>query len=323
MRHGGAKIRPMSESHDEARAAVLRELPPLMPQFLRKRRVGLPAVKELVDSLGIERPHLFSLLFLRLVTGTYGGAPVSPAQVRAWDPYSTQDTHGEAFAALAAKGLVRVDEQGSFGLSPEGREAVDRLHEAGRAFVAAHKPLPPHDLETASALLSSAVAATLADPVLSPRPGSHLAGSRSLATFGADAPAMVRIEQAVYDLWHARDDAHMKAWRDAELEGPAMPVFTLVWSGEATTLPELTERLGGPESLAQIESSLAYLVASEYLEVDGEQVRLTPAGALVRDDIERETDRIYFAPWPLSLEEAEWLRDRLRQLVDHLPVPPL
>jgi hypothetical protein len=313
----------MNASVDGARTAVLRELPPLMPQFLRKRRMGLPAVNELVDSLGIERPHLFALLFLRVVTGSYGGQPVSPAQVRAWDPYSTQDTHAEALAALTAKGLVLADEQGYVVLSEAGREAVDRLHEAGRAFVAAHNPLPPEELDTVSALLGSAVEATLSDPVLAPRPGSHMAGSRSLETFGPDAPAMVRIEQAIYDLWHARDDAHMKAWRDAGLEGPAMPVFTLVWSGEATTLPELAERLGGPESLAQIESSLAYLEACEYMEVDGEQVRLTPAGALVRDDIERETDRIYFAPWPLTLEEAEWLRDHLRQLVAHLPVPPL
>ncbi|HET6262596.1 MAG TPA: hypothetical protein VFG99_10225 [Chloroflexia bacterium] len=294
-----------------------------MPQFLRKRRVGLPAVKELVDSLGIERPHLFVLLFLRVVTGSYGGVPVSPAQVRAWDPYSTQDTHAEAFAALAGKGLVTEDAQGNLALSATGSEVVDRLHEAGRAFVAAHDPLPSEELEAVSALLGAAVEATLADPVLAPRPGSHLAGSRSLTTFGPDAPAMVCIEQAIYDLWHARDDAHMRAWRDAGLEGPAMPVFTLVWSGEAKTLPELAERLGGPGAVPQIESSLAYLVAGEYLEVDGEQVRLTPAGALVRDDIEHETDRIYFAPWPLSLEEAEWLRDHLRQLVAHLPVPPL
>ncbi|HEX8221570.1 MAG TPA: hypothetical protein VF914_20445 [Chloroflexia bacterium] len=313
----------MNASVEEARAAVLRELPPLMPQFLRKRRVGLPAVKELVDSLGIERPHLFVLLFLRVVTGSYGGGPVSTAQVRAWDPYSIRDTHGESFGALAAKGLVTEDGQGNVGLSEAGREAVDRLHEAGRAFVAAHNPLPSEELETVSALLRSAVEATLADPVLTPRPGSHLAGSRSLDTFGPDVPAMVRIEQSIYDLWHARDDAHTRAWREAGLEGPAMPVFTLVWSGEATTLAGLTERLGGPESLGDIESSLAYLVASEYVEADGEQVRLTPAGALVRDDIERETDRIYFAPWPLSLGEAEWLRDHLRQLVSHLPVPPL
>ena len=293
-----------------------------MPQFLRKRRAGLPAVKEIADGLGVERPHLFAMLLLRLVTGSYGGEPVSRAQVRAWDPYATKDAYSGAFDALADKGLVLEDEQGNLGLSAVGKQAVDRLHEAGREFVAAHRPLPPDELATLSGLMQSAVEATLADPVLSPRPGSHLAGSCSLHTFGHDAPAMVHIEQAIYDLWHARDDAHMKAWRDAGLEGPAMPVFTLVWSGEAGTLPGLTGLLSSQQSPGDIESSLAYLVANDYLEVDGEEVRVTPAGALVRDDIERETDRVYFAPWPLSLHEAEWLRDHLRRLIDNLPTPP-
>ncbi|HEY0068849.1 MAG TPA: hypothetical protein VGE04_02665 [Chloroflexia bacterium] len=313
----------MNESVDEARTTVLKALPPLMPQFLRKRRAGLPAVKEIADDFGVERPHLFAMLLLRLVTGSYGDEPVSPAQVRAWDPYATKDVYSESFDALVGKGLVLEDAQGNLGLSTAGRQAVDRLHKAGREFVAAHRPLPPSDLETLSDLLQSAVEATLADPVLAPRPGSHLAGARSIATFGPDAPMMVRIEQSIYELWHARDDAHMKAWRDAGLEGPAMPVFTLVWSGEAGTLPGLTGLLSSQQSPADIESSLAYLVANDYLEVDGEEVRVTPAGALVRDDIERETDRVYFAPWPLSLHEAEWLRDHLRQLINNLPTPPL
>jgi hypothetical protein len=313
----------MNGSVDEARSAALKDLPPLMPQFLRRRRVGLPAVKEIADGLGIERPHLFAMLLLRLVTGSYGSESVSPAQVRAWDPYATKDVYSEAFDALADKGLVLEDEHGNLALSPAGREAVDRLHAAGREFVSAHRPLPPDDLATLADLLQSAVEATLADPVLAPRPGSHLAGARSIATFGSDAPPMVRIEQAVYDLWHARDDAHMKAWRDAGLEGPAMPVFTLVWSGEAKIIPELAGQLNAQQSPGDIESSLAYLVANDYVEVDGEAVRVTPAGALVRDDIERETDGIYFASWPLSLQEAEWLRDHLRQLIVNLPTPPL
>lgn len=44
-------------------------------------------------------------------------------------------------------------------------------------------------------------------------------------------PVMVQIEQAIYDLWMARDDAHVEAWRAAGLEGPAMAALTQVWSG--------------------------------------------------------------------------------------------
>lgn len=311
----------MNETADDRRMAVLKELPPLMPQFLRKRRVGLPAVTEIAAELGVERPHLFALLFLRLVVGSYGGSPVSIAQVRAWDPYATRDVYAEPFAALKERGMIVEDAQGSLSLSAEGMATVDRLHSAGRAFITTHPTLPPDELQTTATLLEAAVTATLADPVLAPRPGSHFAGSRSLATFGPDAPAMVRIEQAIYDLWLARDDAHTKAWRDAGLEGPAMSAFTLIWSGEGSTLQDLSDNLGFPLERAGIESSLAYLVANEYVEIDGEQVRLTPAGALVRDDIEHETNRIYFASWPHSLEEAEWLRGHLRTLIDKIPPP--
>ena len=292
-----------------------------MPQFLRKRRVGLPAVAEIAEELGIERPHLFALLFVRLVVGSYGGGPVTYAQVRAWDPYTTRDVYAEPFAALMERDLIAEDEQGSLSLTSGGMDAAERLHAAGRAFVATHQTLPPEELQTTVVLLDLAVKAVLSDPVLEPRPGSHLAGSRSLATFGHDVSTMVHIEQAIYDLWLARDDAHMKAWRDAGLEGPAMPAFTLVWSGGASTLQELSDYLSFPQERAGMESSLAYLVANEYLEIDGEQVRLTPAGVLVREDIEHETDRIYFASWPHSVEEAERLRDHLQALIEKLPTP--
>ena len=57
----------------------------------------------------------------------------------------------------------------------------------------------------------------------------------------------------------------------------------------------------------------------DYITRDGNSVQLTPQGALAREDIERETDSLYFAPWPHTLAEAEWLPDKLAQLVENLP----
>ena len=48
----------------------------------------------------------------------------------------------------------------------------------------------------------------------------------------------------------------------------------------------------------------------------------TPQGVVEREDIERETDRVYFASWPHTLAEAEWLRDKLGELVENIPTPP-
>ena len=45
----------------------------------------------------------------------------------------------------------------------------------------------------------------------------------------------------------------------------------------------------------------------------------------LRDELksERDTDKIYYAPWPHTTSDAEWMRDKLRELIDNLPAPPL
>src|SRR5438552_5208143 len=217
---------------------VLKELPPLMPQFLRKRRAGSPTVGKLMAELGLERPVFFTLVLLHEIEGGYGGGPVTAAQVklRSRYIYSTRDLLAAPLSVLKEKGLVLEDKEGRLVLSPQARQAVERLHEAARARLAEMRPLPAQELEVLARQLERAVDGVMHDPVLAPSPGTHLAASRSLATFGPDAPAMVRIEQAIYDLWITRDDAHIRAWRDADMEGPPMQVLSLIWSGEATTL---------------------------------------------------------------------------------------
>jgi len=306
--------------------SALKELPPLMPQFLRKRRVGIAAPRLIAERLGIEPPLLFTLLQLHLIQGSFGHAPVSIAQARAWAryAYSARDHLSDHVATLKAHGLVEVPKEGNYTLTPQGRAMAEEMQAAGRAHVATHQPLPPDELQALAHQLERAVTAIISDPILAPRPGSHLAGSRALAALTPDSPndpdvaPMVRIEQAIYDLWLARDDSHTKAWRDAGIEGPPMQILTLIWSGEATTVSKLTELLHADQSPEHVEASLAYLFNKDYVERDGDEVNLTPAGVLAREDIERDTDLIYFASWPHTPEEAEWMRDKLRELIDNI-----
>ncbi|HEX9986874.1 MAG TPA: hypothetical protein VGE45_00125 [Chloroflexia bacterium] len=313
----------MAIDYSTERLDTLKEIPPLMPQFLRKRRTGLPAASEIPDELGLDRATFFTLVQLQLIQGSYGDAPLSLPQIRAWSRYiySTIDLLTTPLALLNKKGLVLEHDNGTLSLSPRAIEAVARVHAAGRAHVARHQPLPPDELELLASTLQKAVDALIEDPVLSPRPGSQLAGSRALAaSMDNDAPAMVRIEQAIHDLWMAWDDAHIKAWRDAEMEGPPMQVLTVLWSGEADTTSDLAKLLQEDQTPDDLEGSLVYLTERELVTRHGDDVQLTPQGVIVRDDIERETDRIYFASWPHTLAEAQWLRDKLKDLVDNIPV---
>ena len=301
-----------------------------MPQFLRKRRMGIPAPDLIAKRLGIARSDLFTLVQLHLIQGSVGfDAPISMALARSWAryAYSTKDHLSDHVAALKARGLVETPEEGTYNVTARGREAAEAFQAAGRAHVATHRPLPPTDLQELAYRLERAVKAIIFDPILAPRPGSHLAGSRALADLTPDSPndpdvaPMVRIEQAIYDLWLARDDSHTKAWRDAGMEGPPMQVLSLVWSGEAPTVNQLIEMLQYDQSPEDVEGSLAYLFDKDYIAREGDTIELTPAGVVVREDIESETNRIYFASWPHTEPEAAWMRDKLGELNTNLPTP--
>jgi hypothetical protein len=119
----------------------------------------------------------------------------------------------------------------------------------------------------------------------------------------------------------ARDDAHMKVWRDAEMEALSISIWTLLWNGDATTVDGIAAKLS-MQTKAAVESNLAYLFEKEYVTRQDDLLQLTPEGILAREDIERETDRIYFASWPHTESEVARTRNALRALIDRLPAPP-
>src|SRR5215210_7325574 len=133
---------------------VLKELPPLMPQFLRKRRAGLPAVQETIKDvtreLGLDRRTFFTMVLLRQIQGSYDDNPITVSEIRSWSTflYSTIDVTAAPLATLKEKRLLREDARGGLYLSRQGREAVERLHDVARAHLARLQPLAPDDLAT-------------------------------------------------------------------------------------------------------------------------------------------------------------------------------
>jgi hypothetical protein len=310
-----------AEDAQDNRLGILKELPPLMPRFLMRRRVGAPVVAALMNELNLERVDFFIMVQMHQVLGSYDYAPVTLAQIRQYYPYHFNDPFTPSISVLQDKGLVIGDVIEGIALTERALEAMERLHTEAKEHVSRLDALPLAEAEALARQLERASKAIMGDPILAPRPGSHLAGSLSLAAFGNTKPAMVRIEQAVHDLWMARDDAHMKVWRDAEMEPLAMSIWTLLWSGDATTIEGLAAKLS-MQTKAAVESNLAYLYDKEYVIRQEDTLQLTPEGILAREDIERETDRIYFASWPHTASEAARTRNSLKTLIDRLPAPP-
>ncbi len=300
---------------------TLHQLPPLMPQFLRKRRAGVTAPSEIAAELGIERPLVFAMAQLDYVAGMYGQEGATLAQLRAYDPYEVIDTTSAPITTLKQEGLIIEDGDGMMTLSPIARDAVNRFQAAGIEAVGSKRPLPPQDLEQLASYLQRASAAVQANPLFKSIPGGHLRGYVAASRYGRGSnDPMVRIEQAIFELWGARDDAHTTAWRNAGLEGPPFDVLSQVWSG-ADTIATLCEALKYKQTPQDIESSLAWLAACDLIERHGNNVHLTPKGVLIREDIESETNRMYFEDWPFNLDEATWIEHNLRLLIERLESP--
>jgi DNA-binding MarR family transcriptional regulator len=315
----------MAKRIDPTLMDALRELPPLFPRFLQRRRVGLPVVGELASELGVERPLIFVLVQIDMVQGAYDRKGVTLPELQASDPYFVVDRFSRPIAELKERGFASESSEGLLSLSVIGQAAVERLQAASTAYVAGRVVLPIENTERLANELRRAADAIAADPWFAPFPGRHLAGYRALARYGDHAAPMVSIEQAIMELWGARDDAFTATWRAEDMEGPPLDVLSHIWSG-LNTLDEITQALKLKQTPGDIESSLAWLVEREYVERDGDLrpssfVSLTPKGVMVREDIENETDRLYFAPWPHTIDEVAWVRDRLNMLVEKLSAP--
>ena len=302
-----------SPTPDRRRALVA-----LLPQYLMRRMrswAELPSLLEQAGLAGLVGP---SRMVLRaVVMETDPGASISEAELRAnlFNPYTTVHSHLEALAALVERGYLAT-EGDRYTVTPQGRALAERLERDGRAYLATHDLLPTGDLTRLADTLAG-IATRLwaaAEPVAKP----HQARVQRLPS-AAGGPPMARLEEAVYALWMARDDAHNAAWRAAGFDGPVFDLLTRIWSGEADTVAELTERVGGGQRPEDVERGVAALIAQGYLAAEDGGLRLTTIGRATREAIEAETDRVYFAPWPSEAGEIEWLYEAFRALCERLP----
>lgn len=296
-------------------ARVPHALLPLFPQFLRKRRAGFPGLAPLVEEAGLSRPAFFMLL--RAAELPPEGAPAK--ELRPGAPYATRDPHLAYLDEAATRGYFTVEDDGRYRLTEAGWDLVARLERVATDYLAALRPIPRDEL-TRLADRFAAIAAGLDDQAGGP--GAHLHRGRRIAALApaAGRAPLVRLERAIFDLWMARDDAHIGAWRMAYFAGPALEVLTRLWRGEAETLDALQEALVATHDSLTVEELVEELIEQGYVAWRGDTLQPTRAGYNVRETIEADTDELYFHQWPpLAPDEIAWLHDALSRVIAALP----
>ena len=252
---------------------------------------------------------------------------LSVAEALRRDPYSRPEDFAGEFARLAAAGWLETIEDGDdpmtarYVVLPHAREAVRAIDAAGDALLGDLVAVPDAELARIHELLAMIHAANLA----APEPPARWAAERRFRSAGEGAPLPGRIREAALDLLAYRDDVHLAAWSahaDPATEGALWNAFSHVWSGASSTAEgiALAAAFRGYDA-SFYEQALADLEARGWLVAEGAEYRTTAAGQALRDEVERQTDEWFFAPWAVIGEEgvAE-LRERVEALLRSLPI---
>jgi hypothetical protein len=300
----------MSERTEEpvATGSVLqtrRRIVDLLPGYLLQRRAGWTPASSSAGSV-----TLSDYLLLRRVAIERDAGPIPMVELQANlpDPYRTLDPILKGLPLLVARGLLDHRDD-AYVLTAAGNELLTRNERAANDYTARRLRLLPDDLSRLASTLSDLAERLRQAP--EPAIKAHQERVPRLRRFDQRQTPSVRLEYALYALQRARDDAHIAAWRAAGFRGPPLELLSRVWAG-ASMIAELVEQARGRMRAEDVAALVDELDRDGLLSLEDPAVTITERGRAVRDAIERETDRVFFAPWPAI--DAEWVVDQLEAL---------
>jgi len=251
-------------------------------------------------------------LLLRRVAIERGDKPVTFAALRknAVNPYSTIDTLLDGLPRLVEFGLLNQFGD-TYELTTVGRDVLTHSERDANDYAASCIHLLPEDLARLASTLQDVTERQRFAP--EPADKAHQHRVPFLRRFDPRRLPPIQLEYAMYALQRSRDDAHIAAWRAAGLAGPEIELLSLIRTTGATTDGELVELAHARMRPGDVVAFLSRLERKGYVMVGTGKVTIRDRGREVRDRIEHETDRIYFAPWPNI--DAGWVIGQLETMV--------
>ncbi len=274
-----------------------------------------PAIQQVLHTFG--QPEASDVFLAQYAVG-FDPEPLGLAHIFKRSPYHNPEQFQADFKAAVARGWLAERSPGAYGPTPSARAFVADLQHATAQRLAALAPQPESELNYLVDLLGRVTTAALELPDLAETPALRM--SRRFNQAGQ--PAMLRLRRALIDLLSFRDDAHVAAWVQYEIDGYAWEAFTLLWRGTACTPQDLAETLAARAYTAtDYAAALARLAERGWVRTTGTGYEVTPEGGQLRQAVEDLTDQYYNAAFAaLAPAELDDLHQRLTTLAQALPL---
>jgi Helix-turn-helix family len=264
----------------------------------------------IIEREGLEfglESHMWGLLLAVL---TFEPEAVTPAHLMVRNPYTAADMYHRRLREAAVQGFLEEMEPGEFRLTSMGRSATLHIAAVGRQAMADADPLSAGDSEELRILLKRLVQSSLNTP----SPPDTWSIRLNCKLLPETNPPMPYTEQLFSALAAYRDDAHLAAWQMTGLSATALESLTLLWRGEVNSLDSLCARLERRGHACTVyKTALEELRGYGLINGKDDSPWLTGAGRIFRNQVEDDTDRMFFSPWN-CLNKADSLR--LADLLD-------
>ncbi|MBK9008911.1 MAG: hypothetical protein CNIPEHKO_01749 [Anaerolineales bacterium] len=235
------------------------------------------------------------------------------------DPFTNPEKFEKTFAYLDVKGWIQPQPEDQYKVTEMARAGVKFIVMAGDAKLPPPEFMPEIDLERLKVLLKKIALANDS----APEPPEKWAILKRFRVADRESPVMTKIREYLLDLFAYRDDAHLEAARPHfHTAGIAWNVLGAAAGGNPVTADRLAEQLAFRGYDAD-EYAVALQAAQEigWLEQAGDSgaYRISRQGVELREQVERQTDAYFFAPWSaLTQEELDELQESLGKLREKL-----
>lgn len=274
------------------------------------------AMEETLERSGLDGRELSLLLAVR----TFEPDNATPAHLLVRTPYASAELYFARLSSTARLGYLGEVAPGEFRLTPDGRHLVDRFIDHARQAMADADPLKHSDSRQLADVLGNLVGRSLETPP-PPNPWSIRLSFKLMPEI---EPPLPYSEQSISCLAAYRDDAHLAAWRKTGLSAIGLEVITYIWRGQAVSLTQLVDLLSHRGHSPEV-----YVDAVDELKEIGciqgpdDELTITKKGQEIRDKVEADTNKYFFAPWSyLNDEEKSRLEELSNQLIAGLEASP-